>query len=273
VQLHCDAADTDWAGVLLGAHEAVARGYFHPSLLHHHIHVKELYAVYFSVCSFKTLLQGQCVLVHEDNVVAQWALHKLSSRVPGLMRILRRLFSVLQEHNITLQVTRVRSEDNLADAYTRFHDRNDYCLSWRWFEYLDALWGPHTFDRFATQVNARCAQYNSMFWDPGTQGVDAFLYDWSQGHHNNWANPPFEASVIWRLYHKICSAQLSGSPLRLTVVLPYWCSQPWFGPLAELACKLLVIPKQPGLFAHGSSGSSVYLPAPRWDVCVMRFEL
>ena len=47
------------------------------------------------------------------------------------------------------------------------------------FQYLNVNWGPHTVDRFADNKNAKVSPFNSSFWRPGTEGADAFSFDWS----------------------------------------------------------------------------------------------
>ena len=44
-------------------------------------------------------------------------------------------------------------------------------------------------DRFASHTNHLCPRFNSAFYCPGTEAVDAFSQDW--GGENNWVNPPF----------------------------------------------------------------------------------
>ena len=44
---------------------------------------------------------------------------------------------------------------------------------------LDKEWGPHTFDRFATNYNRKCDSFNSKFWCSGISGIDALRFSWS----------------------------------------------------------------------------------------------
>ena len=53
---------------------------------------------------------------------------------------------------------------------------------------LDLLWGPHTVDRFANVNNRQLEYFDSRFWDPETEAVDAFTVDW--GDDINWWCPP-----------------------------------------------------------------------------------
>ena len=47
--------------------------------------------------------------------------------------------------------------------------------------------GAHTVDRFANCYNTQLPHFNSRFWNPGAEAVDAFTCDW--GKDNNWFCP------------------------------------------------------------------------------------
>ena len=49
------------------------------------------------------------------------------------------------------------------------------------YHYIDQIHGPHNMDRFACAKTAMCENYNSLFYDPHTHGVDAlFQSDWGE---------------------------------------------------------------------------------------------
>ena len=75
-------------------------------------------------------------------------------------------------------------------------DYDDWFVSQSFFIQIDRLWGPHTIDSFANSCNTKLTRFNSLFWCPGTEAVDAFSHDWSA--NNNWLVPPIFliASVI-----------------------------------------------------------------------------
>ena len=72
---------------------------------------------------------------------------------------------------------------------SKFYDSDDWMLNSKYFRILDKLWGPHTFDRFASATNKHCMQFNSRFWCPGSAGVNAVAYDWEG--EINWMSCPF----------------------------------------------------------------------------------
>ena len=49
---------------------------------------------------------------------------------------------------------------------------------------LEATWGPHTVDKFATPYNAQVKRFNSHYPCPGSEAVDAFPVNWFG--ENNW---------------------------------------------------------------------------------------
>ena len=50
------------------------------------------------------------------------------------------------------------------------------------------MWGPFTIDRFANHNNAKVTRFNSKYFVPGTEAIDAFTQDWSL--ENNLLVPP-----------------------------------------------------------------------------------
>ena len=61
---------------------------------------------------------------------------------------------------------------------SRTIDFDDYTIHDDVFRMLDCKWGPHTVDRFACSYNAKVSRYNSRFYQPGTEAVDAFTQNW-----------------------------------------------------------------------------------------------
>lgn len=51
----------------------------------------------------------------------------------------------------------------------------------------EKLWGIHTVDRFATHYNKKCVIFNSKYWCPDTECIDAFNTSWTE--ENNWLVP------------------------------------------------------------------------------------
>ena len=113
-----------------------------------------------------------------------------------------------------------------ADALSRFPDRHSWMLNPSIFQVLEHKWGPHTVDRFATFQNAQTARYNSLFWDVGTEAVDAFTQDW--GEENNYINPPW--ALLSRIVEKLIADRATA-----TVIAPQFPAQTWFHQLRHLS--------------------------------------
>ena len=49
------------------------------------------------------------------------------------------------------------------------------------FEFMNSMWGPFTVDRFASHLNSKLSRFNSLFWNPNSEAVDAFSQNWHGG--------------------------------------------------------------------------------------------
>ena len=110
-----------------------------------------------------------------------------------------------------------RNLNEKADYYSKIVDYDDWSTSVVFFEYLDRIpgWGPYNFDRFADFHNKKCIKFNSRFWTPGTEGVDAFAFDWRG--YNNWLVPPIY--LISKTIRHVCTCKATA-----TLVVPLWYS-------------------------------------------------
>ena len=262
VELYCDASDHSWGGKL---GNMVARSFWGPDELPAHINMKELRAVRYSLLSFLSHVRDRVVMVREDNTTTQAILGKGSSRSPALHDEFRKLWMMLEEFNIVLQVSRVASADNLADAASRWLDSADYKLHPRWFKWLETRYGPHDVDLFATNTNKQLPRFYSRFYCPGSSGVDSLLQPW--GGQNCYANPPYDAEMLSMVVQKLKEDHASA-----TLVVPYWPAQPWWQQLMEITTDLVILPQEHDLFAPGLGGSAAYLPPPRWQAAVARVD-
>ena len=62
-----------------------------------------------------------------------------------------------------------------ADSVSKVVDSDDWFVSHEFFNTLDALWRPHSVDRFANDQNTRLSRFNSLFWTSNCEEVvDAF---------------------------------------------------------------------------------------------------
>ncbi|KAK3273086.1 hypothetical protein CYMTET_18658 [Cymbomonas tetramitiformis] len=239
-KLHTDSSLFAWGGVLNLKKEG--RGFWNDELQKLHITHLELEAVYKTVRSFLSELEGKVVRLYCDNQAVVAMLSHFTSRNPELMRRMRKLWLLLDLHVIELQARYIRSEANeWADRLSRDKDLDDWRINKRWFKYAEEQWGEHSVDRFASEISAQLSRYYSAWHDPGCEGVDSLAYDW-RGEHN-WVNPPW--SLLDEVAHKLREEGAAA-----TVVAPYWPGQSWFRELEALAAEVVIVPRRRDLFTR-----------------------
>ncbi len=76
-------------------------------------------------------------------------------------------------NGMTLFEAWVPWEDNAFDDYlSKLLIPDDWKLAPKFFNLLEARWGPHTVDLFASSDNAQCKKFYSLQWCRGTAGVN-----------------------------------------------------------------------------------------------------
>lgn len=138
------------------------RGFFSADHRPLHINVKEVEAVTQSILSLHAqfLIRDGAVDVLIDNQVAKACMNAFSSRSAPLTAALRRLYTLCRRLGITLRATWIASVDNMwADRLSRDRDRTDWRLCARLLLRLDAMFGRHEAELFATSSNTHCARF------------------------------------------------------------------------------------------------------------------
>jgi ribonuclease HI len=248
--LHCDASPKGWGGVL--NNRVPAHGFWHPHQRDLHINQLELRAVRYTVERFLEALRGRSVLLWDDSQVVCHILSSWTSRSQALMSQLRKLWWALDMADITLHPRYIRSAANVwADKLSRIAPHDEWCVNTEVFKVLDAVWGPHTVDRFAAACNAQVDRYNSAWAESGATAVDAFaqpLASWCGEH--NWCVPPI--ALLPQLAQLLRETGAGG-----TVVAPHWPAQAWAQALEELAVETRDFPASLPAFLgspHSASG-------------------
>ncbi|MEW8548152.1 MAG: reverse transcriptase domain-containing protein [Candidatus Thiodiazotropha sp.] len=231
---------------------------------------RELEAVRRVVEHSKDSLEGQSVVLKTDNKNVTSIL-KTGSRVPELQEKAIAVNEACSSKSVCLLPTWVpREKIEKADFLSRCTDSDDWGMKWWVFLWLDHLWGPHTYDRFASDYNAKCATFSSRWWCPGTSAIDAFSESW-QGH-NNWLVPP--PRLIVRCLHKLRNEGAEG-----TLIVPKWQSAP-FWPLlypdgqnlAKNVSKSLVLPGSI-LTVRGRGKNGIFCGKPlKFDMIAFKFS-
>lgn len=172
-----------------------------------------------------------------------------------------RFFQVCVQHCISLEVKWISRDLNVsADCISKLVDFDDYGLNDIVFQRLNHLWGPHTIDRFSCGYNAKLPRFNSRFFQPGCEAVDAFAQNW--GYDNNWLCPPVCLIVRVIKHMELCGAQG-------TLVLPLWKSAFSWNVCARdgvhwnsFVVDWVYLPKFQGLFVPGKARNSLSVPGP-----------
>ena len=166
--------------------------------------------------SLVSALRGKVVQLFSDNSATDY-IWLDGSRKPHIHRVVVRIFHLCRRESIELYIKWTPRENNiLAEKLSNFHDADDWKLNPRFFKVLDQRWGVHTIDRFASAVNAQCPRFNSRFFCPGTEAVNAFAQDLS---FLTQINPPF--NLIGKVVSHMRACKAVG-----IVIVPFWPKQP-----------------------------------------------
>jgi len=257
-----DASKSGWGGVAeVNGERYEAKGFWQPHERLLHINVLEMRAKWLVTLSCASVLHHRHVRYWGDNTAVTAVATKWASRSPVLMDETRMLFQVLDSLDASNAEFWLSTHLNVdADRLSREDDRSDWQLHPGVFRDLDARWGPHTVDRFATENNAQLARFNSAWCQPSSEGVDAFAQtNWAT--ERNWCNPP------WALLPRLVQL-LRATGAAATVIAPDWPAQAWYQQLTEMASTTLRYDAQPDLFLPGSSSQPV--GAARWGVVAFK---
>eukprot|EP00873_Tetraselmis_striata_P018116 jgi/Tetstr1/438380/TSEL_026946.t1 len=139
--LHADSSSYGWGDVLNNNNVYQARGIWYEDGRAPHITWKELRAVRHAVESSMPQLRGRRVLRHKDNTAAVAALANLTSRLPVMMEELRKLWHLLDIHDISIRPRYIQSAANVwADQLSRELDDSDWQLNPLIIASMQRLW-------------------------------------------------------------------------------------------------------------------------------------
>ena len=233
VHLHSDASTFAWGGVLNYNEASPARGCWTTFERQYHITILELLAVHKNILTFLPQLRNCRVCLHEDNQAVMYILREKTSRSQLIMKLLRRLWRVVDLNSIDLEIVYVRSEDNISDGPSRTRDFEDWQISPAIFEHYRSLHG-YTIDLFASENTALLPRFCSADLCPGTLRADAFSWSWAG--EVAWVNPP------WSELDRVVQMLREVPSVSATVVVPWWPQESWFQGLLELTAEWELLP-------------------------------
>jgi PAS domain-containing protein len=266
-----DASDFGWGGhiSLFGQAPLLAQGYLSDWERDTSSTYRELLGLERTLQSFPGLADRD-VRALTDNIAVVF-IWRRGSRKLFLNAIACRIFHWCHSLGIRLSVVWIpRGENLLADQLSKYFDGDDWQLNPRYFSILSTLWGTHTVDRFASHLNRLCERFNSRFYCPGTEAVDAFSQDWAG--ENNWINPPFSLIAPILVHMRQCRAVG-------TLIVPFWPKRPWWpllhpaGQWASFVSAWRELPQSANLFLPGPKhGNSRPVGQPHWRIFALRLD-
>ena len=267
---YSDASDTGYGGYTIehGCH--IAQGQWRPQEASQSSTWRELRAVKNVLESLADKLRNHRVRWFTDNQNVVRIL-TTGSRKPALQREALAIFQRSVSSGIRIEPEWIPREANQqADFLSRIIDKDDWSLHPALFKMLDDKWGPHTIDRFASFYNTQLPRFNSRFWNPGSEAVDAFTCDWSG--ENNWWCPPIY--LIPRVLGHAQETHAEG-----TLIIPQWPSAPFWPMLFASESKVSqnimtteIIDKEQVIIRRGGSGGRLFSKEPNTNLLAVRLN-
>jgi hypothetical protein len=192
-----------------------------------HINELELLAAFLALQYFASASRNCSIRINMDNTTAVAHINKSGgTRSPHLLEIALKIAKWSEVRNINLEAKYLPGVLNIvADMESRrsFQDRGDWQLNRMIFQKIWERWHPKI-DLFALQWNAQLPEFVCWHPDPAAWMIDAFSLNWK--YIKGYAFPPFNL-----IGH--CIRKMRQDQAQLTLVCPYWPSQPWFPLLLE----------------------------------------
>ena len=181
--------------------------------------------------TFGPLLTGTTVPLYLDSQVAVMALGGDIPIYPGkifggsktleLQDLVSWIYDITERYNFGIRAVWIpRSLNERSDFNSHLNEYNhyDFCLIREAFGHLEHMFGPHSIDRFSSDNSAQLPRYNTKYFSPKAEALDAFSLNWDGD--NNYVFPP-PSLVGQSIYHaRSCGATL-------TLVYMEWYSRPY----------------------------------------------
>jgi hypothetical protein len=234
-----------------------------------HINTLELWAVsYFlesAVTHWPDIFVNTRLDIGIDNTSAIYSILKQGTRNPQMLQPLRAIFEQLVAYNIRLQPFYINTAINPADAPSRHHDRYEFKLTRAAFEYINATFGPHTVDAFASSVTTQLPKFYSRYIEPGSSGLNAF----AQPYHgeNVYAFPP---TALLPYFIRLLQEQAATATVIAEEIYPLPAYWPILLTLCNNQC-FCIVPKGSYSLLRPSRNGWTQLRAPH-NLWAMRFS-
>ena len=224
-QIVTDASHLGWGAVYQGK---IASGDWNVRVSYLSSNEREMLAILMALKSFASMIQGKRIQVLTDNVSAMAYVNHKGGPSPALSKLALAIWAEATEIGVSIRCAHIAGVENQeSDFWSRKPDKHNWMLHPRLFAYIDRLWGPHTIDRFANCQNTQLPRFNSRYWEPGSEAVDALAQvNWLS--ENNYVNAPF------CLLHKVLEI-IQEQRARATIIAPKWLAHPFCSRLIALS--------------------------------------
>lgn len=224
LQLTTDASHIGW-GATLG--ELKASGQWNRRLSRQSSNHREMMAVLLALLTFQTNIKDKSVQIFTDNTTTLAYIANKGGPKKDLTEIACAIWKLCITLNTHIQISHIRGLENIeSDRLSREIDNYNWMLHPNLFKMIDILYGPHTVDRFASGVNSQLSRFNSRYWEPFTEGIDALS-------QQNWCTEMNYVNAPFRLLPRILEV-IQAQKAEATVIAPWWPGQPWFHRLREM---------------------------------------
>ena len=242
---------TDASGWRYGSvwNDHKVQGLFTEKQMHLSINTKELLAIYYALGAHTPRLSGEVVHIRCNNMTAIACIKNMGSADHLRNTLTGHIFELSFKYNLKIQISYVRSADNVSDSMSRKFTSIHAEWSLADVDFRQALKLATVVldvDLFAHMQNKKLDKYVS--WKPclNASHVDAFTLDWK--YLKAYLFPPF--SCISSVVKKCIDDEIE----HLCGIFPLWKTKSWWPNLMRLADNKYTILK--GAPKH------LYLP---WD--------
>ena len=211
--MYSDASDTGYGGYCLQIPGGIAHGMWTRQESLESSTWRELTAVVRVLKSILHIIRGHRIKWFTD-YQAVISIVQRGSKELKLHVIAKEIFLILLKNQTSLETEWIPwLENDRADFLSGIIDFDDRGLAQFVF---DRLWGPHHIDWFASSHKAKLDKFYYRFWNPGSNGVDAFTENWSE-FGRDWFLSTFH--LIERVIRHLRFCKGFG-----TLVVPFWHS-------------------------------------------------
>jgi hypothetical protein len=250
---------------------------------------RELLATLYTYQALRPFLSHLHINHHMDNLGAVQALGGIipayaehitgGSKTPRIQDIVIQIDDFCIDANIDRHTLWVpRNLNTIADYMSKFGTGDKFSFTVQpWVrDLLDSSFGTHTIDRFASRNNVQVfpPRYNSLFFEPEAEWLDAFSCHWTWGpqrqHENNWIHPPYKLTGQVIQHLRLCGAQG-------TIILPRWEHAPWWPSVRSLLqlphCSLVELGLAPHVLCFPANSPYDHTSLPRGHIIAIRVTI